>query len=136
MVRKKLGPPSARAEGGRRFQREGPATEKDLYLATVVLVRGTNSSRLSNLTRSPYLRRGRRNEVEVRSRMASRRYLGVTPHLAFKDNKEKFALNASRDCKPMEMFLDVRRYTGVTGKSGNESRSLVEYSLTGEIAGS
>ena len=27
----------ARAEGGRRFQREGPATEKDLDLATVVL---------------------------------------------------------------------------------------------------
>ena len=28
----------ARAEGGRRFQREGPATEKDLDLAIVVLV--------------------------------------------------------------------------------------------------
>jgi len=31
----------ARADGGRRFQREGPATKKDLDL--VVLVRGTKS---------------------------------------------------------------------------------------------
>ena len=37
----------ARAEGGRRFQREGPITEKDLDMAMVVLVRGTKSSRLS-----------------------------------------------------------------------------------------
>ena len=37
----------ARADGGRRFQREGPASEKDLDLAIVVLVRGTKSSRLS-----------------------------------------------------------------------------------------
>jgi len=29
----------ARAEGGRRFQREGPITEKDLDMSTVVLVR-------------------------------------------------------------------------------------------------
>jgi len=28
-------------EGGRRFQREGPITEKDLDMAMVVLVRGT-----------------------------------------------------------------------------------------------
>ena len=34
----------ARAEGGRRFQREGPITEKDLDMAMVVLVRGTKSS--------------------------------------------------------------------------------------------
>jgi len=33
----------ARADGGRRFQREGPATKKDLGLAIVVLVRGTKS---------------------------------------------------------------------------------------------
>jgi len=31
----------ARAEGGRRFQREGAITEKDLDMAMVVLVRGT-----------------------------------------------------------------------------------------------
>jgi len=33
----------ARAESGRRFQREGPITEKDLDMAMVVLVRGTKS---------------------------------------------------------------------------------------------
>jgi len=37
----------ARAEGGRRFQKEGPITGKDLGMAMVVLVRGTKSSRLS-----------------------------------------------------------------------------------------
>ena len=47
-------------------------------------------------------------------------------HLGLKDNKEKFVFNASRDWKPIEMFLDVRRYMGVTWKSGNESRSRVE----------
>jgi len=31
----------AQAEGGRRFQSEGPITEKDLSLVIVVLVRGT-----------------------------------------------------------------------------------------------
>jgi len=35
----------------------------------------------------------------------------------------------------MEMFLDVRRYMGVTGKSGNESRSRVQYSLQGRRPG-
>jgi len=49
----------ARAEGGRRFQREGPATKKDLDLVIVVLVRRTKSSRLSRE------RRGRRDEAEV-----------------------------------------------------------------------
>ena len=44
----------ARAGGGRRFQREGPATEKDLNLAIVVLVRGTKSSRLSREHRGIY----------------------------------------------------------------------------------
>ena len=34
-----------RAEGGRRFQREGAITAKDLDMAMVVLVRGTKSSR-------------------------------------------------------------------------------------------
>ena len=34
----------ARADGGRQFQREGPATKKDLDLAIVVVVRGTKSS--------------------------------------------------------------------------------------------
>src|SRR6218665_3642927 len=63
----------ARAEGGRRFQREGPITETDLDMAMVVLVRGTKSSRLSRE------RRGRRDEAEVGSRMASQRYLGATP---------------------------------------------------------
>ena len=47
----------ARADGGRRFQR--PATEKDLDLAVVVLVRGTKSSCLSRE------RRGRRDEAIV-----------------------------------------------------------------------
>ena len=37
----------ARAEGGRRFQREGAIRAKDLDMAMVVLVRGTKSSRLS-----------------------------------------------------------------------------------------
>ena len=37
----------ARAAGGRRFQREGTITAKDLDMAMVVLVRGTTSSRLS-----------------------------------------------------------------------------------------
>jgi len=49
----------ARADGRRRFQREGPAIEKDLDLAIVVLVRGTRSSRLSRE------RRGQRDEAEV-----------------------------------------------------------------------
>jgi len=62
----------ARADGGRRFRREGPITEKDLDLAIVALVRGTKSSRLSRE------RRGRRDETEVGSRMASHRYLGAT----------------------------------------------------------
>ena len=52
----------AQADGGRRFLREGPATEKDLDLAIVVLVRGTKSSLLSKESR------GRRDEAEVRSR--------------------------------------------------------------------
>jgi len=47
----------ARSEGGGRFQREGPATEKDLDFAIVVLVRGTESSRLSRE------RRGRRDVI-------------------------------------------------------------------------
>ena len=63
----------ARAEGGRRFQREGAITAKDLDMAMVVLVRGTKRSRLS------MERRGRRDVAEVGSRMASRRYLGATP---------------------------------------------------------
>ena len=37
----------ARAEGGKRFQREGPTREKDLDMANGVLVRGTKSSSLS-----------------------------------------------------------------------------------------
>ena len=37
----------ARAEGGRRFQREGAITAKDLDMAMVVLGRGTKISRLS-----------------------------------------------------------------------------------------
>ena len=49
----------AQADGGRRFQREGSITERDLDLAIVVLVRGTKSSRMSRK------RRGRRNEAEV-----------------------------------------------------------------------
>src|SRR6218665_360654 len=63
----------ARAEGGRRFQREGAITAKDLDMAILLLIRGTKSSRLSRE------RRGRRDVAEVGSRMASRRYLGATP---------------------------------------------------------
>jgi len=59
----------ARVEGGRRFQREGPITEKDLDIAMVVLVRSTRSSPLSKE------RRGRRGEAKVGSQMVSRRYL-------------------------------------------------------------
>ena len=55
-----------RAEGGRRFQREGLITEKDLDMAMVVLVRGTKSSRLSRE------RRGRRDEAEVGSRITTK----------------------------------------------------------------
>jgi len=40
----------ARAEGGRRFQKEGPITEKDLDMAKGVLVRG--------------IKRGRKDEAE------------------------------------------------------------------------
>ena len=58
----------ARADGGKRLQREGPATKKDLDLGIVVLVRGTNSSRLSRE------RRGRREGSEGGSPMASWRY--------------------------------------------------------------
>jgi len=47
----------ARAESGRRFQREGPIAEKDIDIAVVVLVRGTKSSRLSRE------RRGGRDEA-------------------------------------------------------------------------
>ena len=43
-----------RAEGGRRFQRQEPATEMDLDLVVVVLIRETESSHLS---------RGRRGRV-------------------------------------------------------------------------
>src|SRR6218665_441870 len=59
----------ARAEGRRRFQREGAITEKELDMAMVVLVRGTKSSRLFRE------RRGRRSVAEAGSRMSSRRYL-------------------------------------------------------------
>ena len=51
----------ARAEGGKRLQREGLITEKDLDMANAmaVLVRGAKSSRL-------YMeRRGRRDEAEA-----------------------------------------------------------------------
>jgi len=50
-------------------KREGPIMEKDLGMAMVVLVQGTKSSRLSRE------RRGRRDEAEVGSWMASQRYL-------------------------------------------------------------
>ena len=92
-------------------------------MVMVVLVRGTKSSRLS------MERRGRRDVAEVGSRMVSRRYLGTTPHLSLKNNKQNFIFNASRDWKPMEMLLDVLGDIGVTGKSGNESCSCVQDSL-------
>ena len=44
--------------------------------------------------------------------MASRRYLGA-PHLGLKNNKQNFIFNASRDWKPMEMFLNVVGDMGV-----------------------
>ena len=43
--------------------------------------------------------------------------------LGLKNNKQYFIFNASRDWKPMEMFLDVVVDMGVTRKSGNESCS-------------
>ena len=55
----------------------------------------------------------------------------MPPHLGLKNNKQNFIFNASRDWKPMEMFLDVVGDMGVTGKSGNESCSCVQYSLKG-----
>ena len=71
--------------------------------------------------------------------MASRRYLGATPHLGLKDKKQNFVFNASRDWKPLEMFLDVEwGDVGVKGKSGNESFESQPRSVqsVGEIAGS
>jgi len=50
----------------------------DLAMHVVVLVRGTKSSRLS------IERRERRDEAEVKSRMASPRYLGATPTWALR----------------------------------------------------
>src|SRR6218665_1957036 len=123
----------ARAEGGRRFQREGAITAKDLDMDMVVLARGTKSSRLS------MERRGRRDVAEVGNRMASRRYLGATPIWASRTISITLyasrPLYASRDWKPMEMFLDVVGDMGVTGKSGNESCSCVQYSLKGKSPG-
>src|SRR6218665_2918195 len=58
---------------GNQCHREGPITEKDLDMAMIVLVRGTKSFHLSRECR------GRRNDVDVGSRMASRKYLGATP---------------------------------------------------------
>ena len=87
----------ARAEGGRRFQREEPIMEKEHYcclittmaidMAMVVLARGTKRSHLSRE------RRGRRDEAEVRSWMASRRYLGATPIWALRTiNKTLYSM--------------------------------------------
>ena len=50
----------------------------------------------------------------------------MPPHLGLKNNKQNFIFNASRNWKPMEMFLDVIGDMGVTGKSGNESCSCVQ----------
>src|SRR6218665_3465038 len=70
-------------------------------------------------------RRGRRDVAEVGSRMASRRYLGATPmHLGLENNKQNFIFNASRDWKPMEMFLDVVGDMGVTGSTWQECHAL------------
>src|SRR6218665_1568395 len=57
------------------------------------------------------------------------------PHWGLKNNKQNFVFNASRDWKPMEMFLDVVEDMGVTGKSGNESCSCVQYCLKGKWPG-
>src|SRR6218665_210039 len=62
-----------RAEGGRRFQREGEITAKDLDMAMAALGRGTKCSRLSRE------RRGRRDEAEVENWIASRIYLVSPP---------------------------------------------------------
>ena len=51
--------------------------------------------------------------------------------MGLKNNKQNFIFNASRDWKPMKMFLDVVGDMGVTGKSGNESGSCVQYSVKG-----
>ena len=59
----------------------------------------------------------------------------MPPHFGLKDNKENFVFNASRDWKPMEIILDVGGNMGVTGKSGNESCSCVQYSLKGRWPG-
>src|SRR6218665_528116 len=57
------------------------------------------------------------------------------PHLGLENNKQNLIFNSSRDWKPMEMFLDVGGDMGVTGKSGNESCSCVQYSLKGRLPG-
>ena len=44
-------------------------------------------------------------------------------HLGLKNNKQNFIFNASREWRPMEMFLDVGGDMGVTEKSGNASCS-------------
>src|SRR6218665_1636116 len=116
----------ARAEGGRRFQREGPITENVLDMAMVVQVRGTKSSRLS---RERIEDEGMRQRSEVGWRQGD--IYRCHPHLGLENNKQNFIFNSSRDWKPIDMFLDVGGDMGVTGKSGNESCSCVQYSLKG-----
>jgi len=60
----------ARAEGGRRFQREEAITAKDLDMAMVVLVRGTKISRLSRSVEDE----GMRQRSEVGWRMMCLRF--------------------------------------------------------------
>ena len=75
---------------------------------------------------------GRRDEAEVGTRMASRRYLGATLIWALRTiRRTLYSMRVYIDWKPMEMSLNVRKYMGVTGKSGNGLHSDVEYSLKG-----
>jgi len=62
----------ARAEGGRRFQREGPITEKDLDMPLVVLLRGVFTvciQRIAKMTNTCWdsSLRGQRPVCQVRS---------------------------------------------------------------------
>src|SRR6218665_2924221 len=48
------------------------------------------------------------------------------PHLGLENNKQNFIFNASRDWKPMEMFLDVVGDMGVTGSTWQECHALFQ----------
>jgi len=120
----------AQTEGARGFQREGPATEKDLDLATVVLVRGTKSSRLSKE------RRERRDEAEVGSRMASQRYLGATPICALRSISLSLYPFAKLNSSPLNMPVLFDNYLPIFVRSAKVISLYVRPSCSVYLPGS